>query len=53
MWGGYRTGARLLGYEVTVRPAGVEGEGECVFLIGRYAQTGGEMIPNWIGKSLP
>ena len=30
MWGGYRIGARLLDYEVTVSPAGFEGEGVCV-----------------------
>lgn len=44
MWGGYRIGARLLGYEVTVRPAGIEGEGGCVCVCvsegGRYGQAG-------------
>lgn len=38
MWGGYRIGVRLLGYEVTARPAGNEGEGVCVD--GSYGKSG-------------
>jgi len=42
----YRIGARLLGYEVTVRPAaGGRGGVFCVFE-GRYGQTG---VGGWIG----
>lgn len=41
VWRGYRIGARLSGYEVTVRPAGIElrGKGVCVFV--RYGWKGG------------
>lgn len=37
--GGYRIWARLLGYEVIVRPAGIEGDGLCVFE-GTYGRRG-------------
>lgn len=38
--GGYRTGVRLLDHEVTVRPAGVEGEGMCIFVCFRGREEG-------------
>lgn len=48
MWGGYRIGARLLGYEVTVRPAGIEGR-VCGFEGGGMVRQGGEILPSPIG----
>lgn len=48
MWGGYRIGVRLLGYEVTARPAGNEGEGVCVD--GSYGKSGvGGCLPSLFG----
>lgn len=49
--GGYCTGMRLLDIEVTVRPAGVEGEGVCVFVCfrGVWKEGGGEILASPIG----
>lgn len=44
----YRIGVRLLGYEVTVRPAGVVGGRErsvFVLLKGGMVRQGGEILP--------
>lgn len=44
MWGGYRIWARLLGYEVTVRPAGIEGNGGGGLRGSMVRQLGGGVL---------